>query len=130
MSANGFVKAKTPSASANAAASRHLQALEDRLGARLVERNTRRLFLTDTGREFFGRARVLLADLKDAEDAVNAAVYFPRLRMADPLNGNRLTDFAPCGAVAGIIARTDAQRGVWKAPSGQQASFSGVSGFT
>ncbi len=34
----------------NAAASRHLSALEARLGARLVERNTRRLYLTDTGR--------------------------------------------------------------------------------
>ena len=61
----------------NAAASRHLQALEDRLGARLVERNTRRLYLTDTGKEFFNRARTLLADLKDAEDAVNAAVLNP-----------------------------------------------------
>jgi DNA-binding transcriptional LysR family regulator len=61
----------------NAAASRHLQALEDRLAARLVERNTRRLFLTDTGREFFSRARTLLADLKDAEDAVNASTLNP-----------------------------------------------------
>lgn len=61
----------------NAAASRHLQALEDRLGARLVERNTRRLFLTDTGQEFCARARTLLADLKDAEDAVNASTLNP-----------------------------------------------------
>lgn len=61
----------------NAAASRHLQALEDRLGARLVERNTRRLFLTDTGQEFFSRAKTLLADLKDAEDAVNASTLNP-----------------------------------------------------
>ena len=60
----------------------------------------------------------------------NAAVYFPRLRMADPLDGNRIADFAPCGAVAGIIARTDAQRGVWKAPAGTEASFSGIDGFT
>ena len=57
----------------NAAASRHLQALEDRLAARLVERNTRRLYLTDTGQEFYSRAKVLLADLQDAEDAVNAS---------------------------------------------------------
>ena len=61
----------------NAAASRHLQALEDRLGARLVERNTRRLFLTDTGQEFFSRAKSLLADLKDAEDVVNAHTLNP-----------------------------------------------------
>lgn len=64
------------------------------------------------------------------DDARNAAAYFPRLRVADPLSENRLADFAPCGAVAGIIARTDAQRGVWKAPAGLDASFSGVRGFT
>lgn len=64
------------------------------------------------------------------DDAINAAVYFPRLRMPDPLAENRLADFAPCGAVAGIMARTDVQRGVWKAPAGLDASFSGVQGFT
>jgi len=42
-----------------------------------VERNTRRLFLTDTGQEFFSRAKTLLADLKDAEDAVNASTLNP-----------------------------------------------------
>ena len=57
----------------NAAASRHLSALEERLGARLVERNTRRLYLTDTGREFFSRARTILADLKDAEERLASA---------------------------------------------------------
>ncbi len=64
------------------------------------------------------------------DDAINAAVYFPRLRMPDPLSENRLADFAPCGAVAGIISRTDVQRGVWKAPAGLAASFSGAQGFT
>jgi DNA-binding transcriptional LysR family regulator len=61
----------------NAAASRHLSALEQRLGARLVERNTRRLYLTDTGQEFFSRAKAILAELKDAESAVNATALNP-----------------------------------------------------
>jgi DNA-binding transcriptional LysR family regulator len=61
----------------NAAASRHLSALEERLGARLVERNTRRLYLTDTGQEFFSRAKNILTDLKDAESAVNATALNP-----------------------------------------------------
>jgi DNA-binding transcriptional LysR family regulator len=61
----------------NAAASRHLSALEQRLGARLVERNTRRLYLTDTGTEFYSRARTILSDLKDAESAVNATALNP-----------------------------------------------------
>lgn len=61
----------------NAAASRHLSALELRLAARLVERNTRRLYLTDTGQEFFSRAKAILAELKDAESAVNATALNP-----------------------------------------------------
>lgn len=61
----------------NAAASRHLAALETRLGARLVERNTRRLFLTEVGKEFLERAKGVLAELKDAESAVNATALNP-----------------------------------------------------
>src|SRR6185503_9131392 len=56
----------------------------------------------------------------------NAALYFPRVRMADALRDNRLETFAPCGVVAGIYARTDAQRGVWKAPAGLDATLVGV----
>lgn len=57
----------------------------------------------------------------------NAAVYFPRLKMADPLNENRLRDVGVSGTMAGIYARTDATRGVWKAPAGTDASLRGVS---
>ncbi len=60
-----------------------------------------------------------------ARDA-NAALYFPRVRAADPLQEGRLATFAACGAVAGVIARTDAQRGVWKAPAGLEATLIGV----
>ncbi len=56
----------------------------------------------------------------------NAALYFPRLRMPDPLQEGRLAEFAPCGAVAGIMARTDTERGVWKAPAGLDATLRGV----
>jgi phage tail sheath protein FI len=58
--------------------------------------------------------------------ATNAAIYFPRLKMADPLMENRTEEFAPCGAIAGIFARTDSQRGIWKAPAGIEASVVGV----
>ncbi|QHE85828.1 LysR family transcriptional regulator [Hydrogenophaga sp. BPS33] len=61
----------------NASASRHLAALEARLGVRLVERNTRRLYLTETGQEFFQRSRTILSDLRDAESTVNAAALNP-----------------------------------------------------
>ncbi len=56
----------------------------------------------------------------------NAALYFPRLRQPNPLRENQIEDFAPSGAVAGVMARTDSQRGVWKAPAGQEASLVGV----
>ena len=56
----------------------------------------------------------------------NAALFFPRLLEADPLRDNRLEEFAPGGAVAGIFARTDAQRGVWKAPAGLEATLVAV----
>lgn len=56
----------------------------------------------------------------------NSAIYFPRLRQPNPLRENQIEEFAPCGAVAGVMARTDAQRGVWKAPAGQEASLVGV----
>ncbi|MGE6738431.1 phage tail sheath family protein, partial [Streptomyces sp. NPDC059900] len=60
----------------------------------------------------------------------NAALYFPRIRAADSLRENRLASFVPCGAVAGVIARTDAVRGVWKAPAGQDATLNGVPELT
>jgi hypothetical protein len=56
----------------------------------------------------------------------NAALFFPRLRQPNSLRDNQLEDFAPCGAVAGVFARTDATRGVWKAPAGLDAALVGV----
>ncbi len=56
----------------------------------------------------------------------NAVLNYPRVKMADPLQENRLEEFAPCGAVAGIYARTDNSRGVWKAPAGLDAGLVGV----
>lgn len=56
----------------------------------------------------------------------NAALFFPRLRQPNPLRENQIEEFVPCGAIAGIFARTDAQRGVWKAPAGLEATLNGV----
>ncbi len=60
------------------------------------------------------------------DDAINAAFYFPWVNAPDPLDENRPTDFPPCGFVAGLYARTDTNRGVWKAPAGTEASLGGV----
>lgn len=56
----------------------------------------------------------------------NAALYFPRIVTPNPLLQNRTSEFPPCGAVAGAIARTDAGRGVWKAPAGIDVNLFGV----
>ncbi len=58
----------------------------------------------------------------------NAAFYYPALMASDPLSEGRLRRFAPSGAIAGLIARTDATRGVWKAPAGMEARLNGVAG--
>jgi hypothetical protein len=57
------------------------------------------------------------------------AIYFPALIEADPLRKGQLDYYPPSGAVAGVIAQTDTNRGVWKAPAGIAAGFVGVQGF-
>ena len=61
--------------------------------------------------------------------ARNAAIYFPRIRQADSQLGGQIDMFVPCGVIAGVMARTDSQRGVWKAPAGLDASLNGVAGL-
>lgn len=62
-------------------------------------------------------------------NARNAAIYFPRVKQSDPLRDGQIDTFAPCGIIAGIMARTDTQRGVWKAPAGLDAALNGVQGL-
>lgn len=59
------------------AASRYLLNLEDRLGVRLVERSTRKLFVTEAGQEFARRCRSILSDLKEAESSVRDILVQP-----------------------------------------------------
>ena len=54
----------------------------------------------------------------------NAAVYMPRLRLPDG------TETAASGAVAGVVARTDIERGVWVAPAGSRGRLQGVADVT
>jgi phage tail sheath protein FI len=56
----------------------------------------------------------------------NVAVYFPRLKLGSRLLGARKGAVAPSGSVAGVFARTDDRRGVWKAPAGVEAVLRGV----
>ena len=61
----------------------------------------------------------------------NAALYFPRINVSDPLNEhNSLGSFVSSGAIAGVIAKIDKKRGVWKAPAGIETTLVGASALT
>lgn len=80
----------------------------------------------------FGDSTSGIAEIEAAvtPNGSNAALFFPRLQETDPLQNNQLETFAASGAVAGIFARTDTQRGVWKAPAGIDATVAGVLSLT
>ena len=61
--------------------------------------------------------------------ARNAALYFPRLAATGATGMVAGNSRVACGAIAGLMARTDATRGVWKAPAGTEATLRGVPGL-
>jgi len=65
-----------------AAVSRQLAALEERLGARLMNRTTRRLALTEGGRAYYERCRRILGDVDEAESALSQFHAEPAGRLA------------------------------------------------
>jgi phage tail sheath protein FI len=60
----------------------------------------------------------------------NSALYYPRLREPDSLMNNVVRSFPAAGAMAGLYARTDADRGVWKGPAGTSANIIGATGLS
>ncbi len=61
----------------------------------------------------------------------NSAIYFPRIEVQefDPTKNTNITKLiGPAAAIAGIMARIDATRGVWKAPAGVEAALAGIKG--
>lgn len=65
--------------------------------------------------------------LRVGVDTRNSAAYWPRLHIQNGSPGGRFVD--PSGSIAGLIARIDGNRGVWKAPAGLEAALRGVSGL-
>lgn len=102
--AGSFVAAADRLDTSNAAVSRHVAALEDHLGARLLNRTTRRLSMTDIGQEFFNRAQAILGDVADAVAIAgqNSAKPSGQLRISAPLSFgvSKLSQWLP-----GFVAR-------------------------
>lgn len=73
-------------------------------------------------------AESFLTDLSAGEAGRYGMVYFPRLLQVSPLTGVEQATVG-CGAIAGVFARTDASRGVWKAPAGTEATLSQIAGL-
>lgn len=70
--AGSFVGAGEALRMSKAAVSRAVHELETRLGARLLQRTTRRLSLTEAGRAYYASSKQILADLDEADGAVGA----------------------------------------------------------
>lgn len=60
----------------------------------------------------------------------NAAVYFPQIEIPDPLAPGKTRRVAASGTLAGLYARTDTNKGIWKAPAGTEATLKGVSALS
>jgi phage tail sheath protein FI len=63
------------------------------------------------------------------DNARNAVLYFPLVKAPDPLRKNQVDTFVPCGMIAGVMALTDTNRGVWKSPAGIDAALNGIQGL-
>src|SRR5690606_6237848 len=61
----------------NAAATRHITSLENRLNVRLIERTTRRLSLTTIGIEYYKKCKDLLSEIDQAESSISSAAVEP-----------------------------------------------------
>lgn len=90
----------------------------------------RAFFIMDTpvGVDSPAEIRAWLSDNDTLRDR-NAALFFPRVQIPDPLNEFRLRSVGASGTIAGLFARTDRDRGVWKAPAGTEASLRNVAAF-
>src|SRR5687767_13686204 len=84
----GFAPAARKLGLSPSGVTRLIAALEDRLGARLLQRTTRSMTLTDTGARYLERARQILSDVEEAESAAEGERTRP---------GGRLSVSAPNG---------------------------------
>jgi DNA-binding transcriptional LysR family regulator len=85
---NSFASAARHFGLSPAMVSKHVQALEERLGARLLNRTTRRVSTTEVGQEYYGRSVRILAEVEEADSAASDLQTMPRglLKVSAPLS--------------------------------------------
>ena len=94
-------------------------------------RSRRAFLLVDSPHEWTsnnGRPQVvqdtsLINNLRSSMVKDHAAVFYPRLKY---INKGLVKTIGASGAIAGLMARTDSTRGVWKAPAGIEAGLHGI----
>jgi DNA-binding transcriptional LysR family regulator len=79
--------------------SNHIQALEERLGARLLNRTTRKVSVTEIGKAYYDRCTQILADIEQADDIAGALQSVPR----GTLRIHSATHMVPF--VAGVVVK-------------------------
>ncbi|MEM9158991.1 MAG: phage tail sheath C-terminal domain-containing protein [Verrucomicrobiota bacterium] len=95
----------------------------------LCERK-RAIHLIDPPASWSSTTKVLRNQNQLGSQSGNASVFYPRIRRPDPLSPQQTREFAPSASIAGLIARTDSTRGVWKAPAGIEANIRDASGLS
>lgn len=75
-----------------------------------------------------GLAALLKSLPQSSADAQNAAFFYPRVIVKNPLT-ETTQPFAPAGAIAGMMGRIDAVSGVWTSPAGNAATIRGAVGL-
>jgi phage tail sheath protein FI len=81
----------------------------------------------DTSSDSLNLMETLMLSDAIVPKSTNGAIYFPYLKSTNPLTGNPI-ELPPSGFVAGIYARTDSNRGVWKAPAGLETVIMNTTG--
>lgn len=99
------------------------------IGAAIALCTEERAFMVVDPPELSTRDTVAAWALAATGTTRNAAVYWPRILAADALEQFRVRSMPASGAIAGVYSRTDAERGVWKAPAGTEAALRGTQGL-
>ncbi len=114
------------------AATQNDNAMANLWGAASIFCNQRRAFLLVDPPRDGGTGWNSIADVSSGIAAFRigittdySAVYWPQVLIAD---GATTRAIAPSGSIAGLMARTDSNRGVWKAPAGTEATIRNVRG--